>query len=254
MATDTSQDDALGAIAELRNKRSKRAIFWDLLVIRLVNALWLATFFQPDEFFQALEPAWRIAFGQDSGAWLTWVCVLRASPICDICDERLTRAGMAIPAEVVAPPHAVCRAVHCRGPTSEVGAFRIPRETTAPPRGTQGRPGRVCRGGRLVYLAIGRPDVQSRQQHGSVCGMGFSPPSPYSVIRLLLLNSSQLFMTMFNPWHWYCSTRTFSNSLEMTLTVAALYYWPWELHASPKTEKENAKPRPALQAPGALRR
>ena len=36
-------------------------------------------------------------------------------------------------------------------------------------------------------------------------------------------------MTVLNPWQWYCSTRTFSNSVETTLTVAALYYWPWEL-------------------------
>jgi hypothetical protein len=31
------------------------------------------TFFQPDEYFQSLEPAWQIAFGEDQGAWITWV-------------------------------------------------------------------------------------------------------------------------------------------------------------------------------------
>lgn len=45
----------------------------DLVVIRLINAYCLSTFFQPDEFFQSLEPAWRLAFGPDSHAWLTWV-------------------------------------------------------------------------------------------------------------------------------------------------------------------------------------
>lgn len=40
---------------------------------------------------------------------------------------------------------------------------------------------------------------------------------------------SALCVTVLNPWQWYCSTRTFSNSLEMTLTVMALNYWPWEL-------------------------
>jgi hypothetical protein len=45
----------------------------DIVILRLLNALYLATFFQPDEFFQALEPAWRLAFGPGSGAWLTWV-------------------------------------------------------------------------------------------------------------------------------------------------------------------------------------
>jgi phosphatidylinositol glycan class B len=42
-----------------------------------------------------------------------------------------------------------------------------------------------------------------------------------------------LTLTVVSPWQWFCSTRTFSNSLETTLTVIALYYWPW--HWSTKT-------------------
>jgi phosphatidylinositol glycan class B len=48
-----------------------------LVAFRLLNAFVVRTFFQPDEFFQSLEPAWQIAFGQgegkDRGAWMTWV-------------------------------------------------------------------------------------------------------------------------------------------------------------------------------------
>lgn len=44
-----------------------------LLAFRIVNALTLNTFFQPDEYFQSLEPAWQLAFGPSSGAWMTWV-------------------------------------------------------------------------------------------------------------------------------------------------------------------------------------
>ena len=44
-----------------------------LIGFRLLNSLVTKTFFQPDEYFQSLEPAWRIAFGEGSGAWLTWV-------------------------------------------------------------------------------------------------------------------------------------------------------------------------------------
>ncbi|KAL0263298.1 glycosylphosphatidylinositol anchor biosynthesis [Diplodia seriata] len=40
--------------------------------MRIVNALTTRTFFQPDEFFQSLEPAWQMAFGEQSGAWITW--------------------------------------------------------------------------------------------------------------------------------------------------------------------------------------
>lgn len=53
----------------------------------------------------------------------------------------------------------------------------------------------------------------------------------------------QLFMQLLNPWQWYCSTRTFSNSLETTLTVMALCYWPWQLVGiAPYSIKENSKP------------
>lgn len=38
---------------------------------------------------------------------------------------------------------------------------------------------------------------------------------------------SQLLLTVLNPWQWFCSTRTLSNCLESTLTIVALYHWPW---------------------------
>jgi hypothetical protein len=44
-----------------------------LLALRITNALSIKTFFQPDEYFQSLEPAWQIVFGAESGAWITWV-------------------------------------------------------------------------------------------------------------------------------------------------------------------------------------
>ena len=44
-----------------------------LIAFRILNALTIQTFFQPDEYFQSLEPAWQMTFGTDSGAWITWV-------------------------------------------------------------------------------------------------------------------------------------------------------------------------------------
>jgi phosphatidylinositol glycan class B len=48
-------------------------ILFALVLYRCINALSIRTFFQPDEYFQSLEPAWQIAFGKDAGAWITWV-------------------------------------------------------------------------------------------------------------------------------------------------------------------------------------
>jgi len=39
----------------------------------------------------------------------------------------------------------------------------------------------------------------------------------------------QLLISLLSPWQWFCSTRTLSNSLEVVLTAAALYHWPWGL-------------------------
>ncbi|KAI0199660.1 glycosyltransferase family 22 protein [Astrocystis sublimbata] len=43
-----------------------------IFAIRFVNALCVRTFFQPDEYFQVLEPAWQLVYGDNSKAWLTW--------------------------------------------------------------------------------------------------------------------------------------------------------------------------------------
>lgn len=52
---------------------SGASVLYFLLAFRVCNALLIRTFFQPDEYFQSLEPAWDIAFGPSSGAWITWV-------------------------------------------------------------------------------------------------------------------------------------------------------------------------------------
>jgi Alg9-like mannosyltransferase family len=51
-------------------------IFLFLVAFRILNGLTVRTFFQPDEYFQSLEPAWQMAFGNESGAWITWACLL----------------------------------------------------------------------------------------------------------------------------------------------------------------------------------
>jgi len=57
----------------LVNEQMTKDILLLCLAWRFINALCMKTFFQPDEYFQSLEPAWQMAFGSDSGAWITWV-------------------------------------------------------------------------------------------------------------------------------------------------------------------------------------
>lgn len=57
----------------LVNEATSKDVWLLLVGFRFINSIAVATFFQPDEYFQALEPAWRLAFGPGSGAWITWV-------------------------------------------------------------------------------------------------------------------------------------------------------------------------------------
>ncbi|GKT95604.1 alg9-like mannosyltransferase [Colletotrichum tofieldiae] len=192
----------------VRNERNKPAVFRSLLVIRLLNAWWVLTFFQPDEYFQALEPAWRMAFGEGAGAWITWEWrhQLRSSL------HPALFAGVYSLADLVARPL----------------PFARPWLLLAAPKAAQ-----------AVFAAAG--DWYTWQLAVKIYGADSS------------VSWFALFMSMFSPFQWYCSTRTFSNSLETTLTIMALNYWPWELLGEIKLEKENPKPaRSILHTPGTL--
>lgn len=80
------------------NKRTQqlRDALSMLFGFRLLNALCLRTFFQPDEYYQALEPAWQIAFGLDSGPWMTWVGFWRRSLCREISSTANSCSGVAI--------------------------------------------------------------------------------------------------------------------------------------------------------------
>lgn len=54
-----------------------------------------------------------------------------------------------------------------------------------------------------------------------------------------------LAISVLSPWQWFCSIRTFSNSLETTLTAVSLYYFPWRFFLEPEQlkTKEHRKGR-----------
>lgn len=196
----------------LRNQRNRPTFLQNLIIIRLVNAWWINTFFQPDEYFQSLEPAWQLAFGSNSGAWLTWEWhhQLRSS-----LHPVLFSAGYLI---------------------ADWTSKLLPTGNTLRAAIVVGSP-KV-----LQALCAGLCDWFTWQLAVKI----FGPNSNTSFFAL--------FLQLFNPWQWYCSTRTFSNSLETTLTVMALYYWPWAIFSTTTPTKENPKPVNVLGNIGSLRR
>jgi hypothetical protein len=59
----------------------RRDMMYLFIILRFINAITIRTFFQPDEYFQSLEPAWEMAFGASSGAWITWVGIPSSIPL-----------------------------------------------------------------------------------------------------------------------------------------------------------------------------
>ncbi|EXJ75886.1 uncharacterized protein A1O5_00394 [Cladophialophora psammophila CBS 110553] len=160
-------------------------VFLFLVGFRVVNALTTRTFFQPDEYFQALEPAWQWAFGEGAGAWITWEWKnhLRSAihpAIFGLCYQLAD---------------SVAEHLMLQNPMRSEVLLAAPKTLQA------------------IFAATA--DFYTWRLASSVYGDG----STASLATLLL--------TVVSPWQWFCSTRTFSNSLETTLTIIALYNWPW---------------------------
>ncbi|KAL2870369.1 putative glycosylphosphatidylinositol-alpha 1,2 mannosyltransferase [Aspergillus lucknowensis] len=157
-----------------------------LVAFRLVNSLTVRTFFQPDEFFQSLEPAWRIAFGDEQGPWITWEW------------EHQLRSSLhpLMFAAVYSIADLVARTVGL-SPASRANFL------VAAPGITQ-----------AVIAAVGDYYTWKLARHiyGERSYEGWAT----------------LALTVLSPWQWFCSTRTLSNCLETTITIVALYLWPWE--------------------------
>ncbi|KAK5653101.1 hypothetical protein OQA88_9199 [Cercophora sp. LCS_1] len=166
-----------------------------LLVFRFINALSVRTFFQPDEYFQALEPAWSIAFGSNSGAWLTW----------EWQHQLRSSLHPFIFGLVYKVAYTLMTWMQLFTPFKAVILVALPGVVQS------------------VFAALG--DFYTWRLATQIYGADSNVPW------------AALWMTVLNPWQWYCSTRTFSNSLETTLTIAAIYYWPWELLRDAKADK-----------------
>ncbi|RDA83730.1 hypothetical protein CP532_0221 [Ophiocordyceps camponoti-leonardi (nom. inval.)] len=189
-------------MAELlaRCSRQDRTVLTALLLVRLVNAWSIATFFQPDEFFQALEPAWGLAFGPHSRPWLTWEW------------HHHLRSSL----------HPLVFALAYK--LADVLSSWLPIGVTLRAAAIMAAPKLL----QAIFAALG--DWYTWKLAVSIYG-----PDSNSSLSVLLLQ-------LFSPWQWYVSTRTFSNSLETTLTAMALYYWPWQILEPAVSVKENPKP------------
>ena len=143
-----------------------------LLCFRLFNAFTLQTFFQPDEYYQSLEPAHHLVFGY---GFLTW--------------EYQTGIRSIAHALLFAGPFYLLKILNLDSPRNVLYAPKVIG---------------------AIQAALG--DYYTAKFISKYWSTG----------------SWSILVPILSPWNWFVATRTFSNSLETSITAYALYKWPFE--------------------------
>ncbi|TNY18316.1 Alg9-like mannosyltransferase family-domain-containing protein [Rhodotorula diobovata] len=166
------------------------------LVLRLFNAVLSRAFFQPDEYWQALEPAHRWVWGF---GWATWEW--RVQPRDGAQDASSWRelvlqggrGGIRSPLAVLptAVAYAVLKLMGCESPAILSLAPRLVQACIAD----------------TTDLAVSRLATR-------ILGPAFA--------------NAALFVSLSSFFNLHTATRTLSNSTETALTAWAWVYWPWE--------------------------
>lgn len=145
-----------------------------LIILRILNALTINTFFQADEYWQSLEPAHQFVYGYGYLTW-EWRTGLR-SFIHPLLFSILFQVG-----ELLG--------------LGELGVLILPKIFQA------------------IIAAIGEY---------------YTYKFVYQFTKNETIARWALLISISSAFNWYIITRTFSNSLELTLTSIGLAYWNWD--------------------------
>lgn len=150
-----------------------------LFAFRVFNAATTTTFWQPDEYWQALEPAHSIAYGYGYLTW-EWRVALRSA-----LHPLLFSGAYSLGARLGLP----------QTPDAIIWAPRILQAF-------------IAAIGDYYFIVFSKNIFRNKYPTDTITFYSF-------------------FITTGSAFNLFVSTRTFSNSLETSLTTIALAYWPW---------------------------
>lgn len=202
-----------------------------LIVFRLVNALSTRTFFQADEFWQALEPAHYKAFGYGQLTW-EWEFGLRsyAFPLIFEALYRLV-SFMSYLCTIVTWAISVCVAWTAQRTLSEPTLISLNVDEFVQflqdipnvleyygviyvPKAAMGIIAAI--GEYYTIKLIQKLHIMTMEKCNDEKNYGLSQITKISTV-----------LTLTNFFNCFLITRTFINSFELCLTSIALYYWDW---------------------------
>jgi Alg9-like mannosyltransferase family len=149
---------------------SSQNILLLIVALRILNALSIQTFFQPDEYFQSLEPAWQMVFGEESGAWITWVhaplTVTRHFWTGADFYSPTRKLGVETPIAFVHPPSSLCGCLlYIFKPSWPAWTFSMDASGTST-SSSKGDTGSYRSLGRLLHLEARRAGIWAREPSG----------------------------------------------------------------------------------------
>ena len=151
---------------------SALGVFVLLLALRIVNAWTTRSFFQPDEFFQSLEPAWQLAFGPSANAYITWVNppsaiprLVRALPFLPIGSSLTTELGVENAVAVVSASSTIRGSLSAGGQVGCPLWHQLVESSPSSPSCTQGYASAICGPVGRLHLEACRKSIRPRQSH-----------------------------------------------------------------------------------------
>lgn len=203
-----------------------------LLVFRIANGILTRTFFQPDEFWQALEPAHLMAFGYGELTW-EWKYGLRsyAFPLLFEITYRFVRiTALSIGFSLQMITDAATSLIILTCPENNLKwkltnhLSRIPYQISEVIEyyGVIYAPKVVM----AVIAAVGEYYLVLLVQKIYILTRD-KTKNTKKAIPLSKITKFTMMLTLTNFFNCFLITRSFINSFEMALTCIALFYWDW---------------------------
>ncbi|QLL30446.1 hypothetical protein HG536_0A02630 [Torulaspora globosa] len=200
-----------------------------LTAFRLINAISTRTFFQADEFWQALEPAHYKAFGFGQLTW-EWEYGLRSyafplifevayrlvSAACFLCSILTwgLSACIASIAQHMLPDEKLSNIDALLRPIQELPTILEYNGVIYAPKAAMAVIAAV--GEYYTVKFIQKLHIMTMEKSDDEKGMKLSQITKISTV-----------LTLTNFFNCFLITRTFINSFELCLTSIALFYWDW---------------------------
>ncbi|KAM3161828.1 Mannosyltransferase [Lachancea thermotolerans] len=204
-----------------------------LILFRLINCFFVQSFFQPDEFWQCLEPAHYMAFGYGDLTW-EWKFGLRSYAIPFIFELVYRTVGAVskfASGIVYMAANSFAALVHYLAPNSDLGwemAFEMqqfPREIQEflEYQGVLWAPKIFM----ALLAAVG--EWYMVDFIDEVLSRAFNGDEKDKVSNKAHVKIAASILSLTNFFNYFMITRTFANTFEMALTSIALYYWDWSM-------------------------